>query len=92
MIKNKNWMLFSDTINAKTDVFLIVNNDSDIKIYALKAEQQKCISINAYSNLIKNFKRKQIFYTFNMEAASVYYHFDKPNEHCILWFYYNPNK
>jgi len=89
IMQNKKWQCFNQTIDKKTDAYLIVMQDMEIKTYSLNSSKQKNITVSTYSKLIEKFKNKQSFYKFNLDTAYVYYLFDTPYENCILWLDYD---
>ena len=74
-------------LEKKVDIYLIEKKEYEIKIYSLNNKKVKNISEFQYNSILKKFEKQDMFYTFNIDAGSIYYRFNPPHETYILWIY-----
>ena len=92
IVLDKKFIFFEELISFGVDAFLITKEKSAITVCKLNDRgQNKQISLMQYENLLSKLQGNRLFYTYSLDAYSIYYQFDTPQEKNILWLYHRSN-
>lgn len=77
----------NDILIRENDIYLITKEASVIKTQMLSNGRMRQITEVQYMGILRKFGDQNMFYTFNIDTSSIYYHFCPPYENYILWIY-----
>jgi len=85
IVYEKDFNALKYLLSAENQIFLFINNDNiDICKIDVKNEKTENISLLHYQTLLKMFKKERTRYQFTLQTFSIYHHFEKPFDNCIL--------
>lgn len=88
LTKKKNCDLISNFIDKNVSLYLLEKENTAMVIHSLNNTQTRISTPKRYCQLERKFLNKKIVCDYNLDKASIYYHFEKPYDNFILLMEY----